>query len=32
MKTRNTETDGLVTDSFIPHEDKGVVHQRFVNH
>ena len=32
MKTRNTETEGLVTDSFIPHEDKGVVHQRFVNH
>ena len=32
MKTRNTETEGLVTDSFIPHEDKGVVHQRTVNH
>ena len=32
MKTRNIETEGLVTDKFIPHEDKGVVHQRFVNH
>ena len=32
MKTRNTETDGLITDNFIPHEDKGVVHQRIVNH
>ena len=32
MKTRNSETEGLITDNFIPHEDKGVVHQRFVNH
>ena len=32
MKIRNTETDGLITDNFIPHEDKGVVHQRIVNH
>ena len=31
-KIRNTETEGLVTDSFKPHEDKGVVHHRFVNH
>ena len=32
MKTRNIETEGLVTDKFIPNEDKGVVHQRIVNH
>ena len=32
MKTRNIETEGLITDNFIPHEDKGVVHQRIVNH
>ena len=32
MKIRNTETEGLITDNFIPHEDKGVVHQRIVNH
>jgi len=32
MKKRNIETDGLITDNFIPHEDKGVVHQRVVNH
>ncbi len=32
MKIRNIETEGLVTDKFIPHEDKGVVHQRIVNH
>lgn len=32
MKKRNIETDGLITDNFIPHEDKGVVHQRAVNH
>jgi hypothetical protein len=32
VKTRNIETEGLITDNFIPHEDKGVVHQRFVNH
>ena len=32
MKTRSIETEGLVTDKFIPHEDKGVVHQRIVNH
>ena len=32
MKKLNIETEGLVTDKFIPHEDKGVVHQRFVNH
>ena len=32
MKIKNTETEGLITDNFIPHEDKGVVHQRIVNH
>ena len=32
MKIRNTETEGLITDNFIHHEDKGVVHQRIVNH
>jgi len=32
MKTRNTETEGLVTEKFEPHEDKGVVHHRTVNH
>jgi len=32
MKKRNIERDGLITDNFIPHEDKGVVHQRVVNH
>ena len=32
MKTRNTETEGLITEKFEPHEDKGVVHQRTVNH
>ena len=32
MKKRNIETDGLITDAFEPHEDKGVVHHRIVNH
>ena len=32
MKKNNIEQDGLITESFQPHEDKGVVHQRIVNH
>ena len=32
MKKNNIEQHGLITESFEPHEDKGVVHQRFVNH
>jgi|TARA_Y100000296_G_scaffold28229_1_gene32929 hypothetical protein len=31
-KIRNTETEGLITEKFEPHEDKGVVHHRTVNH
>ena len=32
MKKNNIEQHGLITESFEPHEDKGVVHKRFVNH